>query len=109
MTEGGGRAENRRAPFHSSSIISERETYLGRGLHLREWGVSHSVRGDVSGLRGRSPGSGDGRDANRTSFEFDLEAPQQTVCQCWALRRLSAQCLLASFDDYPPIVKDLRE
>jgi hypothetical protein len=61
-------------------MISECETYLARGLHIREWGVSLSVRGDVSGLCGGSPGSGGGRDADRTAF--DLETPRQTVCQC---------------------------
>jgi hypothetical protein len=71
---------NRRRPFHSSSIISEGETCLGRGLHIREWGMSHSVRRDISGLRGCSPASGGGRDPNWTAFEFDLETPRQTVC-----------------------------
>jgi hypothetical protein len=98
-TEEGGGSDNRCPPFDSASIISERKTYLGRGSHLREWGVSHPVRGDVPGLRGCSPGSGGGRDANWTAS--DLETPQEMVCQCWALRRLSAQCVLASSDDSP--------
>jgi hypothetical protein len=78
-TEEGAGSENHRAPFDSSSIILDCETYVGHGLHMREWGVSHSVRRDVLGLRGNSPGSGDGRDANWTPFH--LETPRQSVCQ----------------------------
>jgi hypothetical protein len=65
-------------PGDPSSNISERETYLGWSVHIRGWHVSHPVCGDVSGLRGWSPGSGGKRDGSRKVFDLDTPPQHRT-------------------------------